>query len=708
MEEGCHEYHNKRILSWSMTLQLAFQSIGVVFGDLGTSPLYVLPSTFANGIKDNEDLLGVLSLIYYTLTFLPMIKYIVIVLRANDNGEGGTFALYSLICRYAKVGMIPNQQAEDENVSNYRLELPSSNRTKIASKIKSSLENSTFAKYMLLIATMIGTSMVIGDGVLTPCISVLSAMEGIMQATPAMTREKVVWLSILILILLFSIQRLGSDKVGYIFAPILTLWFICIGTIGVYNIIKYDPTVLKAINPLCIVSYFKRNKKHAWVSLGGIILCVTGAEAFFADIGHFSVRAIRLSTCTIVYPSIILCYSGQASYLRKHMDHGPNAFYASVPDPLYWPMFVIAVMAAIIASQALISGAFSIIQQSLAMGCFPNVKVVHTSAKVSGQVYIPEINYILMLFCIVVTFCFKTSAAIGNAYGIAVVFVMTLTSFFMVIVMLMIWKTNVLLVIGYILVFVTIELVYLSSLLFKFKDGGYLPLAFAVVLMCIMYTWNDVNRRKYYYELENKMSPEMVQDIIGSTNVCNVPGLAIFYSDLVDGIPPIFKHYIKNVHALHSVLVFVCIKSLPISKVPVEDRFLFNRIGSKELNVYRCVVRYGYTDLRSEHESFEIVLVRRLREFVADEILVSQENLQNGESDEVTRTNNVIDQAVDAGIVHFIGEREVIARKESNIRKKFLINYGYNFLVKNLRQQTSKVFDVPHQRMVKVGMIYEL
>ncbi|XP_072085961.1 potassium transporter 5-like isoform X2 [Arachis hypogaea] len=604
-----------------MTLQLAFQSIGVVFGDLGTSPLYVLPSTFANGIKDNEDLLGVLSLIYYTLTLLPMIKYIVIVLRANDNGEGGTFALYSLICRYAKVGMIPNQQAEDENVSNYRLELPSSNRTKIASKIKSSLENSTFAKYMLLIATMVGTSMVIGDGVLTPCISVLSAMEGIMQATPAMTR---------------------------------------------------------------------------------------GAEAFFADIGHFSVRAIRLSTCTIVYPSIILCYSGQASYLRKHMDHGPNAFYASVPDPLYWPMFVIAVMAAIIASQALISGAFSIIQQSLAMGCFPNVKVVHTSAKVSGQVYIPEINYILMLFCIVVTFCFKTSAAIGNAYGIAVVFVMTLTSFFMVIVMLMIWKTNVFLVIGYILVFVTIELVYLSSLLFKFKDGGYLPLAFAVVLMCIMYTWNDVNRRKYYYELENKMSPEMVQDIIGSTNVCNVPGLAIFYSDLVDGIPPIFKHYIENVHALHYVLVFVCIKSLPISKVPVEDRFLFNRIGSKEFNVYRCVVRYGYTDLRSEHESFEIVLVRRLREFVADEILVSQENLQSGESDELIRTNNVIDQAVDAGIVHFIGEREVIAHKESNISKKFLINYGYNFLVKNLRQQTSKVFDVPHQRMVKVGMIYEL
>ncbi|RYQ85096.1 hypothetical protein Ahy_B10g104604 [Arachis hypogaea] len=529
-------FNFQRILSWSMTLQLAFQSIGVVFGDLGTSPLYVLPSTFANGIKDNEDLLGVLSLIYYTLTLLPMIKYIVIVLRANDNGEGGTFALYSLICRYAKVGMIPNQQAEDENVSNYRLELPSSNRTKIASKIKSSLENSTFAKYMLLIATMVGTSMVIGDGVLTPCISVLSAMEGIMQATPAMTR---------------------------------------------------------------------------------------GAEAFFADIGHFSVRAIRLSTCTIVYPSIILCYSGQASYLRKHMDHGPNAFYASVP-------------------------------------------------------------------------------------GIAVVFVMTLTSFFMVIVMLMIWKTNVFLVIGYILVFVTIELVYLSSLLFKFKDGGYLPLAFAVVLMCIMYTWNDVNRRKYYYELENKMSPEMVQDIIGSTNVCNVPGLAIFYSDLVDGIPPIFKHYIENVHALHYVLVFVCIKSLPISKVPVEDRFLFNRIGSKEFNVYRCVVRYGYTDLRSEHESFEIVLVRRLREFVADEILVSQENLQSGESDELIRTNNVIDQAVDAGIVHFIGEREVIAHKESNISKKFLINYGYNFLVKNLRQQTSKVFDVPHQRMVKVGMIYEL
>ncbi|MED6183189.1 hypothetical protein PIB30_035704 [Stylosanthes scabra] len=632
MEEGSrHGYGNKGTVPWSMTLQLAFQSIGVVYGDLGTSPLYVLPSTFAKGIKHNEDLLGILSLIYYTLTLLPIVKYIIIVLRANDNGEGGTFALYSLICRYAKVGMIPNQQAEDEKVSNYRLQLPSSNRTKIASKIKSLLENSSFAKYMLLIATMIGTSMVIGDGILTPCISVLSAMEGIMQATPAMTR---------------------------------------------------------------------------------------GAEALFADIGHFSVRAIRISTCSIVYPSIMLCYSGQASYLRKHMDQGPNTFYASVPDALYWPMFVIAVMAAIIASQALISGAFSIIQQSLALGCFPHVKVVHTSAKVSGQVYIPEINHILMLLCIIVTLCIKTSAAISNAYGIAVVMVMTLTSFFMVIVMLMIWKTNVFLVIAYIVVFGTIELVYLSSLLFKFKEGGYLPLAFAVVLMSIMFTWNDVHRRKYYYELENKMSPERVQEIIASTNVSNVPGLAIFYSDLVNGIPPIFNHYIANVHALHSVLVFVCIKSLPISKVPEEDRFLFNRIRSKEINVYRCVVRYGYTDLRNEHEPFEVVLVRRLREFVADEkILGPQENnnIQSGEimveeedGDGVIRSDNAIEQAVNSGIVHFIGEREVIANKGSNIGKKLLINYAYNFMVKNLRQHTSKVFDVPHQRMVKVGMIYEL
>ncbi|XP_022758030.1 potassium transporter 5-like [Durio zibethinus] len=732
-----HHGRGSQAVKWSVILQLAFQSIGVVYGDIGTSPLYVYASTFANGINHNDDILGVLSLIFYTITLIPLIKYVFIVLRANDNGEGGTFALYSLICRFARVSLIPSQDPEDRDVSNFQLELPSK-RLKRASKLKSKLENSQFAKIFLLIITMLGTSMVIGDGVLTPCISVLSAVGGIKQATTAMTEDRIVWISIVILVCLFMVQRFGTDKVGYSFAPIICVWFTFIGGIGVYNFFKFDPTVIKAINPKYIVAYFQRNKKDAWVSLGGVVLAITGTEALFADVGHFTVRSIQISMCTVTYPALILAYTGQASFLRKHEKLVSDAFFKSIPGPLYWPMFVLAVAAAIIASQAMISGTFSIIQQSLSLGCFPRVKIVHTSPKYEGQVYIPEVNYLLMLACIGVTIGFRTTEKIGNAYGIAVVFVMTLTSSLLVLIMIMIWKTNILFVIAYVLIIGSVELAYLSSVLYKFDQGGYLPLSFAAVLMIVMYVWNNVYRKKYKFELDHKISLERLKAITVNTNLCRVPGLAMFYSELVHGIPPIFEHYVENVPALHSVLVFVSIKSLPISKVAAEERFLFRRVEPKELNVFRCVVRYGYTDIFNEQESFEWTLVERLKEFIKENLWLSHALVCNGktvkmgeESDKglgnredgqdlingrhaeeawqetVEREISIVDKAVQAGVVHLIGESEVIASTGAGIGKRILIDYAYNFLKKNLRQ-SEKVFDIPHKRMLKVGMTYEL
>ncbi|XP_012082710.1 potassium transporter 5 [Jatropha curcas] len=729
-----HGIHGSKAVSWSVILHLAFQSIGIVYGDIGTSPLYVYSSTFTDGIRHNDDILGVLSLIIYTITLIPLVKYVLIVLRANDNGDGGTFALYSLICRYAKVGLIPSQEAEDRDVSNFRLELPS-RRLRRATKVKTKLENSKFAKFFLLFATMLGTSMVIGDGVLTPCISVLSAVGGVKQATTKMTDNMIVWISVVILIGLFMVQRFGTDKVGYTFAPIICVWFAMIGGIGVYNFIKYDPTVLKSLNPKYIVDYFRRNKDKAWISLGGVVLAITGTEALFADVGHFTVQSIQISMCTVTYPALLCAYTGQAAFLRKNNNLVSETFYESIPDPLYWPMFVVAVLASIIASQAMISGTFSIIQQSLSLGCFPRVKIVHTSTKYEGQVYIPEVNYLLMLACIGVTLGFRSTARIGNAYGIAVVFVMTLTSSFLVLIMLMIWKTNIVYIIAYVLTIVVVELVYLSSVLYKFDQGGYLPLAFAAVLMTIMYVWNDVYRRKYYYELENKISPDKLKEIIANeTNFNRLPGLAMFYSELVHGIPPIFNHYVANVPALHSVLIFVSIKSLPIGKVAVEERFLFRRVEPKELNVFRCVARYGYTDVRNEQEPFERVLVEKLKEFIREDYWLSQaipnnngetvkvdEELEdeNQEIDEnrstmhvnheenVDKRIEIIDKAWSGGVVHLIGENEVVAGRGANIGKKILIDYAYNFLKRNLRQ-SEKVFDIPQKRMLKVGMTYEL
>ncbi|KAH8489205.1 hypothetical protein H0E87_024740 [Populus deltoides] len=641
------QVHGSKGASWSVILQLAFQSIGIVYGDIGTSPLYVYASTFTKGINHNDDILGVLSLIFYTLTLIPLIKYVLIVLQANDNGDGGTFALYSLICRYAKVGLLPSQQVEDRDVSNFQLELPSK-RLRRASKLKSKLEKSKFAKLFLLFATMLGTSMVIGDGVLTPCISVLSAVGGIKEAASSMTQDSIVWISVAILICLFMVQRFGTDKVGYSFAPVICVWFSLIGGIGIYNLFKYDPAVVKALNPMYIVDYFRRNKKDAWISLGGVVLAITGTEALFADVGHFTVRSIQISMCAVTYPALISAYAGQAAFLRKHNGLVSATFFKSIP-------------------------------------------------------------------------------------GIAVVFVMTLTSSFLVLIMLMIWKTNIFHVIVFVLTIGTVELLYLSSVLYKFDQGGYLPLAFAGVLMAIMYSWNNVYRRKYYYELDHKISPDKLMEV-SAGNFSRLPGLAMFYSELVHGIPPIFKHYVENVPALHSVLVFVSIKTLPIGKVPAEERFLFRRVEPKELNVFRCVARYGYTDVRNEQEPFEGMLVEKLKEFIRNEHWFSQAFLTNGEvtekegepddgqvedmrmeqaaekekqQEDAEREIEIIDKACRAGVVHLIGENEVIASKGASLGDRILINYAYNFLKKNLRQ-SEKVFDIPHKRMLKVGMTYEL
>ena len=307
--------------------------------------------------------------------------------------------------------------------------------------------------------------------------------------------------------------------------------------------------------------------------------------------------------------------------------------------------------------------------------------------------------------------------------GLAVVFVMTLTSCFLVLVMIIIWKTHILLVISYILIIGTVELLFLSSVLNKFDQGGYLPLAFAAVLMSVMYVWNNVFRRKYYYELEHKISPEKLKEIAANTSFYRIPGLAMFYSELVQGIPPIFKHYAANVPALHSVLILVSLKSLPVNKVPVKERFLFCRVEPKYLNVFQCVVRYGYIDVHNEQEPFEKVLIERLKEFISGDFRLSQRLLNDDEKEGevmdvsqveedkgqevVKREIEAVDKAWHAGIVHLIGETEVVAGEGASIGKRIMIDYAYKLLKRNIRD-SEEVFDIPHERMLKVGMTYEL
>lgn len=430
--------HGSNLLTIASILQLAFQSIGVIYGDIGTSPLYLFASTFPDGIYHPDDVLV------------------------------GTSALYSLICRHAKVSVVPNQQAEDTELSTYKLVTPG-RELKRALKKKEALEKSNAAKTTLLILTVLGAFMVIRDGLLNPFISTL---ERIHTVDKSPSQEVVAMITVAILFVLFYVQRFGTQTVGYTFAPVVLIWYLFIALIGIYNIAQHGTSVFQSFHPKYIFYYFRRNSKQGWISLGGIVLCITGTEAMFTDLGHFSIHSIQIAFTGIVYPSLICTYLGQAAYLRKFPENVADTFYKSTPSAIHWPMFVVAIVAAIIASQAIISSTFSIIKRSISLGCFLRVAVVHTSSKYKGQLYIPEINYILMVVCVVVTACFKDKTKTGNAYGIAVVGVMIGTSGFLTLVMLMIWQTRLFLVVIFITLFGTMEFIYFSAMLYKFPHGG--------------------------------------------------------------------------------------------------------------------------------------------------------------------------------------------------------------------------------------------
>ncbi|KAL2336396.1 hypothetical protein Fmac_010842 [Flemingia macrophylla] len=677
-------------VGWKTTLTLAFQSIGIVYGDIGTSPLYVFSGIFTEGIHDSDDILGVLSLIIYTIVIIPLLKYVFVVLHANDHGNGGAFALYSLICRHAKVSLIPNDQPEDKELSNYRLKTPS-NKLNRVHKLKQKLENNYFARIMLVLLTMTGTSMVIGDGIFTPAISVLSAVSG---TNTSLGQEAVMGISVAILVVLFSVQRFGTDRVGSLFAPILLVWFSFIAGI-----------------------------------------------AMFADLGHFSVRAIQISFSCIVFPSILIAYFGQAAYLRKFPENVSNTFYASIPEHLYWPTFVTAVVAAVIASQAMISGAFSVISQAQSLGCFPRVKVVHTSTKHKGQVYIPEVNYMFMIACVVVTVAFKTSEKMTHAYGIAVVGDMLITTILVSFIMLIVWKKSVW-VIALFLPVGLVELLYLSSQMTKFTKGGFVPIVLAFFLTIFMGIWHYVQKERYMFELKNKVSAEYMKKLANSPKINRVPGIGLLYSELVQGIPPIFSHFIANIPSIHSVVVFVSIKAIPIAYVALEERFLFQQVKPREQRIFRCIVRHGYRDVLGDDVEFECQLVQHLKEFICQESYMLKTEGTNADEQTLTLANendmkntvNAIDEAIlvephassdsiqgyevtkeiefiekqmENGVVYMLGEAEVVADPKSSIFKKIVVNHGYDFLRKNFREE-DRSMTIPRKKLLKVGMTYEI
>ncbi|KAG7648114.1 Potassium transporter [Arabidopsis thaliana x Arabidopsis arenosa] len=749
-------YREKKFSAF-LLLQLSFQSLGVVYGDLGTSPLYVFYNTFPRGIKDPEDIIGALSLIIYSLTLIPLLKYVFVVCKANDNGQGGTFALYSLLCRHAKVSTIPNQHRTDEELTTYSR--TTFHERSFAAKTKRWLENGTSRKNALLILVLVGTCMVIGDGILTPAISVLSAAGGLRVNLPHINNGIVVVVAVVILVSLFSVQHYGTDRVGWLFAPIVFLWFLFIASIGMFNIWKHDPSVLKAFSPVYIFRYFKRGGQDRWTSLGGIMLSITGIEALFADLSHFPVSAVQFAFTVIVFPCLLLAYSGQAAYLRKYPHHVEDAFYQSIPKRVYWPMFIIATAAAIVASQATISATFSLIKQALAHGCFPRVKVVHTSRKFLGQIYVPDINWILMILCIAVTAGFKNQNQIGNAYGTAVVIVMLVTTLLMMLIMILVWRCHWVLVLLFTLLSLVVECTYFSAVLFKVNQGGWVPLVIAAAFLVIMYVWHYGTLKRYEFEMHSKVSMAWILGLGPSLGLVRVPGIGLVYTELASGVPHIFSHFITNLPATHSVVIFVCVKNLPVYTVPQEERFLVKRIGPKNFHMFRCVARYGYRDLHKKDDDFEKRLFESLFLFLRLESMMegcsdsedysvcgSQQRQSrdgvNGNGNEIRnvstfdtfdsiesviaptttkRTSHTvtgssqmsgggdevefINGCRDAGVVHIMGNTVVRARREARFYKRIAIDYVYAFLRKICREN-SAIFNVPQESLLNVGQIF--
>ncbi|XP_057798612.1 potassium transporter 26-like [Salvia miltiorrhiza] len=671
--------------SWE-NIVLAYQSLGVVYGDLGTSPVNVFSATSFTNLTE-EDLLGILSLIIWTLTSLVLIKYVLIVLHANDHGEGGTFALYSYICRHMSFKSkftIQNTRLESHSSMAYY-----SGGSPLSTRAREFLERSSSAQNFLTLIVLLGTCMVIGDGALTPATCVLSALQGIQSRSSKITQGHVVWISVVVLVALFLFQRCGTSKVSFLFSPIMCVWFATNVSIGVYNILKYHPSILKAVSPHYIVKFFMANGRTAWDLLGAVFLSITGAEAMFADLGHFNKRAIQLGFSFVVYPSLIVTYAGETAYLVKHPENIMDAYYSSIPNPIYWPMFVISTLAAVVASQSMISACFSIVKQSLALGCFPRVLIIHTSSKHPGQVYSPEINYILLILTVALVVGFKGGVELANAYGVVVIWVMIITTFLTSLVMLVIWKASVVVVLGFLVPYILIEGAFMSSLLRKIPQGGWVPFAVSVLFMTVMLSWTYGRSKKTTYEAENKMSVAELDDALSGSSICRTPGICFFFTDLVYGIPPIIRRYIHHTNSVREIMVVVTIRTLPIKTVAPEKRLHVGKLGHE--GVYRCLIQFGYKDAEDmDGAEYADSIVAKLVELIDD-----------------TSEEHKIQSAMQKGIAFVTGRTILKANNKSGMLARFTIDYLYRFLQKNSRPAVS-TFQTPSEATLQVGMLYEI
>ena len=613
---------------------LTLAALGVVFGDIGTSPLYALKESFhaTRGLPINEiNVLGILSLIFWTITLIVSVKYVLVIMRADNNGEGGIMALLALNLRQKGL--------------------------------------SSRKKFIIIILGFVGASLFFGDGIITPAISVLSAVEGLSIATPAFDRF-IIPISIGILVALFAVQRHGSAVMGKFFGPITLIWFLSIGAIGISSIIQ-SPFVLALLSPHWAFLFVVNNPFISFFVMGAVVLTVTGGEALYADMGHFGILPIRLGWFLIVLPCLILNYAGQGALLLRDPSAITNPFYLLLPSALLYPMIILATAAAVIASQALISGVFSMAKQAIQLGYLPRLTILHTSDSEIGQIYIPLLNWLLFISITILVLIFENSSSLAGAYGLAVTVTMFCDTLLVAFLAYSYWKWQTWKVLLFIIPFVFIDLILLSSNLLKVFIGGWVPVFIAIIVFTLMMTW-----KKGREILQEKLQKDTLAlntfiQYMGDTNQ-RISGNAVFLTGTPQVVPHALLHNLKHNKVLHERNLLVTISIMEVPYVDAE-----NRIETEVLDkgFYRIRLNYGFKEEPDVPKALE----------KAFDILGLEYNLMD---------------------ISFFVSRErlipIMSNKMSNWREKLFVTMQKN------TSPVSDFYKIPSNRVVELGSQIEI
>lgn len=536
---------------------LTMAALGVVFGDIGTSPLYAMRECFggSHAIALSEaNVLGILSLVFWSLTIVISIEYMTFITKADNRGEGGILALMALALHGTD---------------------PSKNRQ----------------RYAFTTLGLFGAALLFGDGMITPAISVLSAVEGLEIATP-MFSGYVVPITLTVLIVFFLLQRHGTTRIGIVFGPIVLLWYAAMAILGIMGMLN-DLSVLRALNPYHAIHFFLINKGHGFLVLGAVFLSVTGAEALYADMGHFGRHPIQLGWFAVALPALLLNYFGQGAILLNEPRAAEHPFYWLTPSWALYPMIALATCATIIASQAVISGAFSVTRQAVQLGYLPRVPIVHTSSAEIGQIYIPLVNTILLICTIGLVLGFKTSSNLAAAYGIAVTATMFITTILLYVVARHVWHWRLLPALLMAAAFLIVDLAFFGAALTKLFQGGWFPLAIGLAAYLMMSTWRKGRQLLGERLRERILSLEGFVQSIKLSPPHRVAGAAVFMSGNPDGTPPVLLHNLKHNKVLHQTVVFLTITTEEIPHVPQEDRIELRDLGE---GFYKVKAHYGFME----------------------------------------------------------------------------------------------------------------